>query len=349
VLAVGFGVIMIMLLVINLIVLKPITCLKDHILNVGRTSDLLSRLALQRGDEIGTLANEFDGMLVQLSDARKKLLEKSYYSGIAEMASGILHNARNILTPMVSKIISLAEKMESVPLGNIQKALAELNDQDLHPEREKALNRYLRLGSSQMADLIQNAGGGLRAIMHHVAQIEKILAEQDRFSYSERAVEKLYLTDIIQDASALMPQEYQERISIDIDTSLSEMPAVYAERILLVQVFNNLLNNAAESILMSGVPEGLISLDGEVKKHDSEQAIHISIKDNGEGIDIDDIDRIFNRGFSSKGAGHSGIGLHWCSNILISMGGKIYAESAGKGKGACFNFEIPIQQDGNNR
>jgi len=100
VLASGLGILIVMLLLLQRTVLTPITKLTDHALSVAETGNLSARLSLKRQDEIGTLAGEFDKMLKQLSDTRNKLLEQSYYSGLAEMASGTLHNARNILTPM---------------------------------------------------------------------------------------------------------------------------------------------------------------------------------------------------------------------------------------------------------
>ncbi|MCP4400765.1 MAG: hypothetical protein GY801_26120 [bacterium] len=66
-----------------------------------------------------------------------------------------------------------------------------------------------------------------------------------------------------------------------------------------------------------------------------------SQKNRCEGLDADTLERIFQRGFSTKQEGASGIGLHWCANTISSMHGKIYAESEGKGKGACMHLLLP--------
>ena len=57
--------------------------------------------------------------------------------------------------------------------------------------------------------------------------------------------------------------------------------------------------------------------------------------------EADILEHIFERGFSTKQEGSSGIGLHWCANTISSMNGKIYAESEGKGKGACLHLVFP--------
>lgn len=344
VLIAGLGVLIVMLLLLQKTVLKPITELKNHTLSVAKTGDLSTRLFMQRRDEIGTLASEFDNMLGQLSEARSRLLEQSYYSGLAEMASGILHNARNILTPMVGQISNMRERIKNAPLDNIKKSVAELEGDDLDPDRERPLNRYLQLGSGQMVELIQETDHQLEKVSHYIAQIEDILAEQDKLSHSERALEPLRLEKILQRALTLIPQEHQDTVSIKIDSGISELPMVSAEQISLIQVFTNLFNNAAESILRTGRQAGNILVNGTVDSNGDKEMIHVEIRDDGEGIETDMLTRIFDRDYSDKKSKSSGMGLHWCGNVLSAMNGNLYAESDGIGRGACFHLRIPVHQ-----
>ncbi len=64
----ALGVLIVMLLLLQRTVLKPIVDLTDHALSVKKTGDLSVRLSIPRHDEIGTLANEFDGMLEKLDE-----------------------------------------------------------------------------------------------------------------------------------------------------------------------------------------------------------------------------------------------------------------------------------------
>jgi HAMP domain-containing protein len=59
---------------------EPISILTNHIITIGKTDDLSSRLSFKRGDEIGVLSNEFNNMAQKLSEARRKLLEQSFFS-----------------------------------------------------------------------------------------------------------------------------------------------------------------------------------------------------------------------------------------------------------------------------
>ena len=71
--------------------------------------------------------------------------------------------------------------------------------------------------------------------------------------------------------------------------------------------------------------------------------LHWTIKDNGIGITPDKIGTIFERGASSKSQGLTGIGLHWCANTISAMQGRIWAESDGTHRGACFHLLVPTE------
>ena len=116
---------------------------------------------------------------------------------------------------------------------------------------------------------------------------------------------------------------------------------VKANRISLLQIINNLLTNAAESIQQSGTTSGKIEISANTEEVNGSEMVHVTVRDNGSGIEHDNLERIFERDFSTKQGDHSGVGLHWCANTLIAANGRIYAESRGSGQGACLHVMIP--------
>jgi len=66
------------------------------------------------------------------------------------------------------------------------------------------------------------------------------------------------------------------------------------------------------------------------------------VADNGVGIPAENLTKIFNHGFTTKKDGH-GFGLHSSANAAREMGGLLVAESEGRGRGAIFTLELPIQ------
>ena len=70
------------------------------------------------------------------------------------------------------------------------------------------------------------------------------------------------------------------------------------------------------------------------------------VRDNGTGFEEDVRNRVFQRGYTSKGEGATtGLGLHWCANAVASMGGRIFADSQGEGQGAEFHVLLPAKSD----
>ena len=99
-------------------------------------------------------------------------------------------------------------------------------------------------------------------------------------------------------------------------------------------------------IYKSDLNAGEIKIYAEIDQWDNADAIHMRISDNGIGIEPENLERIFEQGFTTKNdnaLGKSlGIGLHWSANTIIAMQGKIYAESKGRGEGACLHVLFPL-------
>ena len=97
----------------------------------------------------------------------------------------------------------------------------------------------------------------------------------------------------------------------------------------MINTFLNIIKNAEESIVHSGKEDKTIK----ISIHDEIENVHICIEDNGLGIDQDEIDRIFNYGYTTKKSGH-GFGLHISANSLAETGARINVESDGINHGA---------------
>jgi two-component system, NtrC family, sensor kinase len=337
---VGIILMIVLFLTLQLTVLNPVLRLKRHVLSVGKSGDLFARLSLKNRDEIGELAREFNRMLEQLSDVRNRLIEQSYYSGIGEMASGVLHNIRNILTPMVGRLAAIRDRLKGAPLDNMEQAIQELNSGGLETVREGLLKKYLHLAAPKLKTIIDDLKNDLEGVSGQVNHIEEVLSQQDKFSHFHKALEALHINAVLEDAVKLMPQDLREAVDIEKEPGLIDLPPASAERVVLTQVFTNLLDNSSESILKKGIGTGKIWVAVSSEPGDAD-LVHIVIKDNGEGIDEEQLKRIFTRGFSTKTPNASGIGLHWCSNALTAIGASIYAESEGPGRGSSFHIKIP--------
>jgi len=122
--------------------------------------------------------------------------------------------------------------------------------------------------------------------------------------------------------------------------SEKNLPSVTANHDRVLQVVQNLLGNALQFTPENGI------IEVNAKKVDN--FVQISVKDNGTGIEADHLPHIFERFYradrsrSRQNGGGSGIGLTIAQSLVEAHGGKIWADSKGKGHGSTFTFTLPI-------
>ena len=141
--------------------------------------------------------------------------------------------------------------------------------------------------------------------------------------------------DIVREAVELARGRITERsIQIDITPGL---PVVYGDRMRLVQVMQNLIDNATKFMGNQLTPKIVIGHEGE----EAGKPIYF-VKDNGIGIAPERHGKIF--GLFNKLDPHSegtGVGLTLIKRIIEVHGGRIWVESDGKNHGTTFYFTLP--------
>ena len=118
-------VLLLLVVVLNRIVLKPLARVTRHAVAVGEGTDLSARLDLPGKDEIALLAREFDRMVERVADSRRQVVDQSFQAGFAELAKGVLHNLGNAMTPLGVRLSKLGDRLRNAPTGDVELALAE--------------------------------------------------------------------------------------------------------------------------------------------------------------------------------------------------------------------------------
>ncbi len=326
------------------IVLDPLSRLQRFAVAISATGNLTARTNLVRNDEIGVLALEIDRMVQNLDQAQRKLLDLSFNAGSAEMASGVLHNIGNALTPVAVAVASLQQRLGAAPVGDLQLVLDEL-ESGAAPDRQPDLRQFLYLSSRELAVTVTRSGDDVAIVSQQIEQIRNILTHQSTLARTGPVIEAVLLADLVTAAADTLPAPLRALLAIDIDESLRTLGAVSVERILLKQVFQNLLLNAAESVRDAGRTTEVLSVSCSVHSVAGGERLEILFRDHGAGIPAEDLPRIFEMGFSTKSAhNNSGIGLHWCANTLGALGGRLFADSPGAGQGATLRVELPLHR-----
>ena len=146
----------------------------------------------------------------------------------------------------------------------------------------------------------------------------------------------IYVADILQ------PQFYDGNIELNITFDKLEIFTYKSE---LMQVFMHILNNSIDIFSCNKTNKNYIF--AQIRNDDKN--ITIEIYDNANGISKENLSKIFDISFSTKGKNGSGSGLYMCRKIIEEkLVGKIWASNCCYTyndimyKGACFHIELPI-------
>jgi len=133
------------------------------------------------------------------------------------------------------------------------------------------------------------------------------------------------------------PEYEAKEIKVKVEADM-EMPTVHWDFHKMLQVFQNLLDNALKFTPAGGE----IRLSAKPKS----EFIELRVEDNGIGIPKDRLDQIFERFYqvdssSTRRYGGSGLGLSIVREIIVAHHGKVFVESD-EGKGTCFLILMPV-------
>ena len=144
---------------------------------------------------------------------------------------------------------------------------------------------------------------------------------------------KILVRDIFENILTLMQPTFEKK-NIELEVILKDPQLTAALDVNLVeQVLINLLVNATEAVKDREIPKIIISAYTEHNK------LLIKVADNGTGISLELLDKIFIPFFSTKKTG-SGIGLSLCKQIMLLHKGTIQAHSI-DGEGSAFVLQFP--------
>lgn len=340
--AAGLVVLAVTVALLQRLLVGPISQLTEHLVAVGSSGDLSRRVGLQRADEIGLLGRQFDSMLEKLAEARRQLLDQSYGAGLAEMASGVLHNIRNQLAPLSLRLGRLETSLDKTASNKLARAFEELKSPTANPERAQKLIAFVELSCQRSSEMQAQTIEELKSVAQDFVRIETVLRDLDRFSRSRSSQAEIRLLDLVRETVAMLPKYPDIEVTIRIDPAMETCPPVAAEPFVLKHVVQNLVVNAIEAMIAAGKTRGTITIAGAVASHGDQPCVDLQIRDEGVGIAADRLEQVFARGFSTKAGEKRGSGLHWCANSMLAMGGAIQAQSPGPGQGATMHLIIPV-------
>ncbi|MBI3525074.1 MAG: PAS domain S-box protein [Betaproteobacteria bacterium] len=201
------------------------------------------------------------------------------------------------------------------------------------------LNR-IEQADIQQSDLVEALQKIGRQAQRAGAVIRRIYAFARR---SEPRQASCNLGEIIADAAGLLEAEARKHgVEIRLDISAS-LPRIIGDRVLLEQIFVNLIKNGVESMQFAKIRFRTLEITANYSGQDPEAQLCVSVMDHGCGIAAADLDKIFLPFFTTKPEG-MGMGLNICRSIIESHHGRLWYEENPAG-GSIFRLTLPAGGD----
>ena len=311
----------------------------DHLLGVATdvTSQKRAGLEMQKAKEAAEAATQ------RLEDTHKELLQVSRQAGMAEVATGVLHNVGNVLNSVNVSASLIAEQLEKSKARNLSKVVGLMHEHaaDLGAfftvdPKGKRLPGYLgelaEYLSSEQAALL----GEVELLRGNIEHIKEIVAMQQSYARVCGITEIVQITDLVEDSLRLNSGAIA-RHAVQVVREFETVPSITADKHKVLQILVNLIRNAKGACGESGRADKQMT----IRVSNGADRIRIAVIDNGVGIPPENLTRIFSHGFTTRKDGH-GYGLHSSALAAKEMGGSLAVHSDGVGQGAMFTLELPL-------
>lgn len=278
----------------------------------------------------------------ELEKLNRRLIETSRQAGMAEVATGVLHNVGNVLNSVNVSATLLQEKIARSQLTNLDRVakLLQAHADDLPAYLTADTKGRLVPGFLvQVADSLQKQRtvwqDELKSLRRNLEHIKGIVAMQQGFARVSGLTELVELRELVEDALQINAGGL-ERFGIEVCREFEDLPPVVLDKHKVMQILINLISNAKYAMAQNA--PGCRKLTLRITA--GQEHLRISVQDNGMGIAKENLTRIFSLGFTTRPDGH-GFGLHSGALAARELGGSLTASSDGAGTGATFTLELP--------
>lgn len=286
---------------------KPLLMLNAATSEVGK-GDLETKVDIKSSiDEIKLLVGTFNNMLSDLKRTRKMLVQSSKMAVISQLAGNVAHEINNPLTGVLNNVQLIKMEVES--------------NKEFKPDDFKELLVIIEESAMRCKMIIQS----LLDLAHA----------------SKGKMEPINLNIVVDKACSVVNKETQlcsVSIKKDLQTNLAD---IQGDPQLLGQVINNLIANAKWAVQKNN-SKGSSTITIKTWQDPEQKKVMLAVSDDGVGIPSENLPKLFEPYFSTKGVGEgTGLGLFLINNIIKNHNGEIKVESL-VNSGTTFTVNFPV-------
>jgi two-component system NtrC family sensor kinase len=293
-----------------------------------------ARMVRSGPDEVvSIIRNVTERRLVE--ERQAQLIQAEKLASLGQMAAGLAHEINNPVSYVTSNLRALDEYVAAVgPLLRMMGEWLKVPGEEARPVTAEQLARMRQLweqGSvdellTDMPELLQESLTGTRRIKE-IAQSLRVFARED-----DGLAQAVDLNEELESTLRMVGNELKYKCEVKRD--FGPLPLVTCPPTQIVQVFTNLLLNAAQAIETRG--------EIRIRTRQVDQEAVVEISDTGKGMTAETLSKLFTPFFTTKPRGQgTGLGLSISRDIVTRQGGRIEVRSE-PGKGSTFTVYLPI-------
>jgi signal transduction histidine kinase len=310
---------------------------------VENSNRQLEQRVHERTRELENQVSAKEKALAELAEAQSSLLEMSRSAGMAEVATGVLHNVGNVLNSVNMSCSLLMEQLRESRAVNLAKVAEMLSAPEgglahflCDDPRGKKIPAYLDSLAHALGKEHQLMLREANSLRERVEHIKEIVSMQQTYGRISGVVETLSAEQLMEDALKLNA-ETLNRNDIRVEREYEPVPLISTEKHKVLQILLNLMTNATYACLDSDEKKKRVVLR---INSVTPGKICFAVEDNGMGIAAENLTCIFQHGFTTRKTGH-GFGLHSGALAARDLNGSLTGHSDGPGRGAIFCLELP--------
>jgi signal transduction histidine kinase len=264
---------------------------------------------------------------------------------MAQVATGVLHNVGNVLNSVNISTNILRDTITANPNLKLLQQASELmraQGDGLHrflaeDPRGRLMPALLMEVIAQLVATRVDTVKELDDLAQNIEHIKQIVATQQSYAKAGGVIQNAKPAELMEEAMR-MTQASAERHGVQFRSNFSAVPPMETDRHQVLQILVNFMMNAVQAVKVRPDGERQITLQ---LTHEAER-INFTVEDNGAGISAENLQKIFQHGFTTRKDGH-GFGLHSGAIAARNLGGSVKVYSPGLGLGARFTLDLPLR------
>jgi two-component system sensor histidine kinase PhcS len=234
-----------------------------------------------------------------------QLVQSEKLASLGRLSAGIIHEINNPLNFATTGLFTLRNKAKYVA-----------------PEQKE-----------EYADILKDVEEG-------IMRVKNIVTDLRMFTHPDTEHrDQVEVAEVVSSALRFLSNEWKDRV--EIQQSIPEHQAIWANKNKLIHVVVNLLQNSLDAIKHKNYADEkpTVRIEGRVEENRS----LLSVRDNASGIDAKHLDKIFDPFYTTKDVGEGmGLGLSICYRIVQEYDGRISVKTE-PGKFSEFTLEFPAK------